>query len=83
MSDSHIAIEDLKEYNRRIDAGMMAAAAVLTVAVIAFIIALVQVIQQYLVTSQLIRICDTIVYGKMLGQGHRMWEFSQFRFRVV
>jgi hypothetical protein len=27
--------------------------------------------------------CDSIVYGKMPGKGHRVWQASQFRFRVV
>lgn len=60
-----------------------AAIAALIVAVFAMTVALAQVVQQYLVTGQLIRMCDSVVYGKMPGQGRRMWEFSQFRFRVV
>ena len=31
-----------------------------------------QVLQQYFVTGQLIRICDSIVYGKMPGKGRRV-----------
>jgi hypothetical protein len=27
--------------------------------------------------------CDSIVYGKMPGKGRRVWQASQFRFRVV
>jgi hypothetical protein len=42
-----------------------------------------QVLQQYFVTGQLIRMCDSIVYGKMPGKGRRVWETSQFRFRVL
>lgn len=55
----------------------------LLIALLALFVTLAQAIQQYLVTGQLIRICDSVVYGKMPGQGRRVWQFSQFRFRVV
>lgn len=60
-----------------------AAIAALIVAILAMTVAMAQAVQQYLVTGQLIRMCDSVVYGKMPGQGHRVWEFSQFRFRVI
>lgn len=65
------------------DAGTFAAVAALAVAFVALLIAFAQALQQYLVSGQLIRICDSVVYGNLPGQGHRVWEFSQFRFRVV
>lgn len=65
------------------DANTVAAIAALSVAVVAFFVAFAQALQQYLVSGQLIRICDSVVYGKLPGQGHRVWQFSQFRFRVV
>ena len=52
-------------------------------AVAALVIAVAQVLQQYFVTGQLIRLCDSVVYGPLPGQGRRIWEPSQFRFRVV
>lgn len=61
----------------------MAAIAALAVAFVALIVAFAQALQQYLVSGQLIRICDSVVYGKLPGQGHRIWQYSQFRFRVV
>lgn len=65
------------------DATTAAAVAALVVSVLAMTIATAQVLQQYLNTGQLIRICDSVVYGKMPGQGRRVWQYSQFRFRVV
>ncbi|MCJ1465916.1 hypothetical protein MMC07_004535 [Pseudocyphellaria aurata] len=65
------------------DASTAASVAALLVAFVAFIVTSAQAVQQYLVSGQLIRICDSVVYGKMPGQGRRIWEFSQFRFRVV
>ncbi|KAL8736087.1 MAG: hypothetical protein Q9181_002562 [Wetmoreana brouardii] len=59
------------------------AIAALVVALAALFVALAQAIQQYLVSGQLIRLCDSVVYNQMPGQGHRIWQFSQFRFRVV
>lgn len=60
-----------------------AAFAALVVAILAMAVTLAQAIQQYFVTGQLIRMCDSVVYGKMPGQGHRVWELSQFRFRIL
>ena len=65
------------------DASTTAAVAALAVAFVALIVAFAQALQQYVVSGQLIRICDSVVYGKLPGQGHRVWQFSQFRFRVV
>ena len=65
------------------DPGTLAAIVALAVAFMALIISLAQVVLQYIVTGQLIRICDSVVYGKMPGQGRRVWDISQFRFRVV
>lgn len=65
------------------DATTAAAVAALVVSVLAMTIATAQVLQQYLNTGQLIRMCDSVVYGKMPGRGRRVWEYSQFRFRVV
>lgn len=55
----------------------------LIAAVIAMVIALAQAVQQYFITGQLIRICDSVVFGPMPGQGRRVWQLSQFRFRVL
>ncbi|KAL8863942.1 MAG: hypothetical protein Q9198_010217, partial [Flavoplaca austrocitrina] len=65
------------------DADVIAAIAALVVAFVAFLVASAQAIQQYLVSGQLIRLCDSVVYNRMPGQGHRIWQYSQFRFRVV
>ncbi|CAL8583707.1 hypothetical protein XPA_009327 [Xanthoria parietina] len=65
------------------DAEVIAAIAALVVAFVAFLVASAQAIQQYLVSGQLIRLCDSVVYNQMPGQGHRIWQYSQFRFRVV
>lgn len=65
------------------DTSTDASVAALLVAFVALIVTCAQAIQQYLVSGQLIRTCDSVVYGKMPGQGHRIWEFSQFRLRVV
>ena len=65
------------------DTSTIAAVAALAVAFVALIVAFAQALQQYIVSGQLIRICDSVVYGKLPGQGHRVWQFSQFRFRVV
>ncbi|KAL9593638.1 MAG: hypothetical protein Q9219_007460 [cf. Caloplaca sp. 3 TL-2023] len=61
----------------------IATIAALGVALVALLVASAQAIQQYFVSGQLIRICDSVVYNRMPGQGHRVWQFSQFRFRVV
>ena len=65
------------------DGSTIAAIAALAVAFVALLVACAQAVQQYLVSGQLIRICDSVVYGKMPGQGRRVWEYSQFRFRIV
>ncbi|KAL8990876.1 MAG: hypothetical protein Q9169_008011, partial [Polycauliona sp. 2 TL-2023] len=65
------------------DAEVIAAIAALVVAFVAFLVASAQAVQQYLVSGQLIRLCDSVVYNQMPGQGHRIWQYSQFRFRVV
>ncbi|KAK4163207.1 hypothetical protein QBC43DRAFT_320176 [Cladorrhinum sp. PSN259] len=61
----------------------IASVAALIIAILAMIIALAQAIQQYFITGQLIRICDSVVFGPMPGQGRRVWQLSQFRFRVL
>lgn len=65
------------------DAATTAAVAALVVSILAMTIATAQVLQQYLNTGQLIRMCDSVVYGRMPGQGRRVWQYTQFRFRVV
>ena len=60
--------------------------AALVVAVLAIIIAIGQVSQQYASSGQLIRLCDSVVYGGKLGlpgKGRRVWTWSQWRFRVL
>ncbi|KAL8826195.1 MAG: hypothetical protein Q9191_003954 [Dirinaria sp. TL-2023a] len=59
------------------DASTIAAVAALAVAFVALLVAFAQAVQQYLVSGQLIRICDSVVYGKMPGQGHRVWQTVQ------
>ncbi|PQE28639.1 hypothetical protein CJF30_00010936 [Rutstroemia sp. NJR-2017a BBW] len=61
------------------DASTISAVAALVVASFAFLVALAQ----YFVTGQLIRLCDSVVFGPLPGQGHRKWEWAQFRFRVL
>jgi len=65
------------------DVAAIAAIAALIVAIVALIIALAQALQQYFITGQSIRLCDSVVFGDMPGTGHRLWQTSQFRFRVV
>ncbi|KAI0439404.1 hypothetical protein F4803DRAFT_531331 [Xylaria telfairii] len=65
------------------DAATASAVAALVVAIIALFVAIAQATQQYLITGQLIRLCDSVVFGPMPGQGRRVWLFSQFRFRVI
>ncbi|KAK7749186.1 hypothetical protein SLS62_008367 [Diatrype stigma] len=60
-----------------------AAWAALGIAVAAMFIALAQALQQYFITGQLIRLCDSVVFGGLPGQGRRIWKMSQFRFRVM
>lgn len=65
------------------DTATIAAVTALVIAVAAFCVTSAQALQQYFITGQLIRICDSVVYGKMPGQGRRTWQSTQFRFRVV
>lgn len=66
-----------------LDASTAATIAALVVAILAMLVAVTQAVQQYFVTGQLIRLCDSVVYGKMPGRGRRVWQMSQLRFRVV
>ncbi|KAK0625152.1 hypothetical protein B0T17DRAFT_532085 [Bombardia bombarda] len=65
------------------DPATISAVAALVIAVVAIFIAMAQALQQYFITGQLIRLCDSVVFGPMPGKGHRIWQASQFRFRVV
>ncbi|KAI0414740.1 hypothetical protein F5X98DRAFT_239200 [Xylaria grammica] len=65
------------------DAATASAVAALIVAIFALVVAIAQATPQYLITGQLIRMCDSITFGPMPGQGRRVWQFSQFRFRVI
>lgn len=65
------------------DPSTIASVAALVVATFALVIALAQALQQFFMTGQLIRICDSVVFGPMPGQGRRVWQLSQFRFRVL
>ncbi|KAL1880758.1 hypothetical protein Daus18300_001372 [Diaporthe australafricana] len=65
------------------DPSTIASVAALVVATFALVIALAQALQQFSMTGQLIRICDSVVFGPMPGQGRRVWQLSQFRFRVL
>lgn len=65
------------------DPSTIASVAALVVATLALVIALAQALQQFFMTGQLIRICDSVVFGPMPGQGRRVWQLSQFRFRVL
>ncbi|KAI8655429.1 hypothetical protein NCS55_01194900 [Fusarium keratoplasticum] len=65
------------------DASAIAAVVALVIALFALIVAAAQALQQYLITGQLIRLCDSVVFGPLPGQGRRIWQLSQFRFRVV
>ena len=67
----------------QLDPATTASVAALVVACVAMLIATAQVLQQYFVTGQLIRLCDSVVFGPMPGQGRRIWQLSQFRFRVI
>ncbi|KAK3332615.1 hypothetical protein B0T19DRAFT_107789 [Cercophora scortea] len=66
-----------------LDAATISAIAALVVAGIALLVALAQALQQYFITGQLIRLCDSVVFGPLPGQGHRIWQPTQFRFRVI
>lgn len=65
------------------DSATAAAFAAIAVSAVAMFTALAQALQQYLITGQLIRLCDSVVFGHLPGQGRRFWEPWQFRFRVV
>ncbi|KAB5542494.1 hypothetical protein GE09DRAFT_244276 [Coniochaeta sp. 2T2.1] len=65
------------------DAGTNAAIAALVVAMLAFVVAFAQALQQYFITGQLIRLCDSVVFGDLPRHGRRVWQMSQLRFRVV
>ncbi|KAJ4156321.1 hypothetical protein NW754_007945 [Fusarium falciforme] len=65
------------------DAGTISAVVALVFALFALLVAVAQALQQYLITGQLIRLCDSVVFGPLPGQGRRIWQLSQFRFRVV
>lgn len=65
------------------DPSTIASVAALVVSTFALVIALAQALQQFTITGQLIRICDSVVFGPMPGQGRRVWQLSQFRFRVL
>ena len=68
------------------DSSDIASWVALIVAVFAAIIALGQVIQQYASSGQLIRLCDSVVYGGSVGlpgEGRRRWMWTQLRFRVL
>ncbi|EMR61325.1 hypothetical protein UCREL1_11761 [Eutypa lata UCREL1] len=60
-----------------------AAWAALGISIAAMIIALAHAVQQYFTTGQLIRLRDSVVFGGLTGQGRRIWQMSQFRFRVM
>ncbi len=59
------------------------ATAALDVALVAGLVALVQVAQQYAGTANLIRKCDSVVYGPLPGRGKREFVWRQLRFKVV
>ncbi|RTE83589.1 hypothetical protein BHE90_001851 [Fusarium euwallaceae] len=65
------------------DASSISAVVALVLAVFALLVAVAQALQQYLYTGQLIRLCDSVVFGPLPGQGRRIWQLSQFRFLVV
>lgn len=65
------------------DVATISAVVALVVAALAFVVAFAQALQQYFITGQLIRLCDSVVFGDLPGQGHRIWQMSQLRFRVV
>ena len=65
------------------DAGTIAAIVALVVALFALLVAFAQVIQQYVATADLMRKCDSIVYGPLPGKGRRVWVVRQLHFKVV
>jgi hypothetical protein len=62
------------------DAATASAIAALVVATIAFFVAFAQALQQYFITGQLVRLCDSVVFGDLPGHGRRVWQMSQLRF---
>lgn len=65
------------------DASTISAVVALVVSLFALLVTSAQALQQYFITGQLIRLCDSVVFGPLPGQGRRIWQLSQFRFRVV
>jgi hypothetical protein len=65
------------------DPGTISAIVALAVALIALLVAFAQVAQQYVSTAQLMRKCDSIVFGSLPGGGKRIWVGRQLRFKVV
>ncbi|KAL8978585.1 MAG: hypothetical protein Q9205_005861 [Flavoplaca limonia] len=65
------------------DPSTAAAIAAVAIAVLAFVVAIAQVLQQYFMTGSLLRLCDSVVYGPLPGRGRRVWQSGQFRFRVI
>jgi hypothetical protein len=66
-----------------LDPATISSLTALAIALLALLVALAQVVQQYLVTGQLIRLCDSVVFGPLPGKGRRVWQMAQFRFRVI
>jgi hypothetical protein len=50
------------------DPATISAVAALVVSCFALLVTIAQAVQQYLVTGQLIRLCDSVVYGPLPGQ---------------
>ncbi|KAL9634773.1 MAG: hypothetical protein Q9204_002866 [Flavoplaca sp. TL-2023a] len=65
------------------DSSTAAAIAAVAIAVLAFVVAFAQVLQQYFATASLLRLCDSVVYGPLPGRGRRVWQAGQFRFRII
>lgn len=65
------------------DASTISAVVALVVSLFALLVTSAQALQQYFITGQLIRLCDSVVFDPLPGQGRRIWQLSQFRFRVV
>lgn len=65
------------------DASTISAVVALVISVFALVVTGAQALQQYYITEQLIRLCDSVVFGPLPGQGRRIWQPSQFRFRLV
>ena len=58
------------------------ALAALVIAVVALVVASVQLTQQIMATAYVIRKCDRIVTGGLTQGGIRQWHWRQFRFTV-